>query len=318
MKIVDIKRVFLALLLASSVGIPAAAQPATQVRVSTIPILDMATFFAALEQGFFKAEGLDVTTQTTQQGGSVGIPALVSGAYDIAYSNTTTIIQALQQGIDLKIIAGSSFNATQPPEQVALMSRKADGLKNGKDMEGKSVAVNARNGVQWLFSRAWVKATGGDPDKVTYREVAFPAMIDALKNKQVDAALAIEPFLTFGQRDPELGVMAWPFNVVAPGIQAAGYVVTAETAAKRTELVNKFLRGLNKGADWVNANLGQEPYLKVVNGYTRLDPRLIAALPLLKANNNVDLRSLERMAQLMRENGLLTSQIDLASKIYKQ
>jgi NitT/TauT family transport system substrate-binding protein len=318
MKTVRIKRVFLALLLASSVGVPAAAQPATQVRVSTIPILDMATFFAALEQGYFKAEGLDVTTQTTQQGGSVGIPALVSGAYDIAYSNTTTIIQALQQGIDLKIIAGSSFNAKQPPEQVALMSRKADGLKTGKDMEGKSIAVNARNGVQWLFSRAWVKATGGDPDKVTYREVAFPAMVDALKNKQVDAALTIEPFLTFGQRDPDLEVMAWPFNVVAPGMQAAGYVVTAETAAKRADLVNRFLSGLNKGADWVNANLGQEPYLKVVNGYTRLDPRLISALPLLKADNNVDLRSLERMAQLMRENGLLTSPIDLASKIYKQ
>jgi NitT/TauT family transport system substrate-binding protein len=318
MKMVRIKRASLALLLAFSVGVPAAAQPATQVRVSTIPILDMATFFAALEQGYFKAEGLDVTTQTTQQGGSVGIPALVSGAYDIAYSNTTTIIQALQQGIDLKIIAGSSFNAKQPPEQVALMSRKADGLKTGKDMEGKSIAVNARNGVQWLFSRAWVKATGGDPDKVNYREVAFPAMIDALKNKQVDAALTIEPFLTFGQRDPDLEVMAWPFNVVAPGMQAAGYVVTAETAAKRADLVNKFLSGLNKGADWVNANLGQEPYLKVVNGYTRLDPRLISALPLLKAYNNVDLRSLERMAQLMRENGLLTSQIDLASKIYKQ
>jgi NitT/TauT family transport system substrate-binding protein len=318
MKMLRIKRVFLALLLASSVGVPAAAQPATQVRVSTIPILDMATFFAALEQGYFKTEGLDVTTQTTQQGGSVGIPALVSGAYDIAYSNTTTIIQALQQGIDLKIIAGSSFNAKQPPEQVALMSRKADGLKTGKDMEGKSIAVNARNGVQWLFSRAWVKATGGDPDKVNYREVAFPAMIDALKNKQVDAALTIEPFLTFGQRDPDLEVMAWPFNVVAPGMQAAGYVVTAETAAKRADLVNRFLSGLNKGADWVNANLGQEPYLKVVNGYTRLDPRLISALPLLKADNKVDLRSLERMAQLMRENGLLTSQIDLASKIYKQ
>jgi NitT/TauT family transport system substrate-binding protein len=295
---------------------PASAQQTT-VRVSVIPILDMVNFFVALEEGYFKDEGLDVTTQTNQQGGAVGIPGMVAGAYDVAYSNTPTILLAIQQGIDLRIIAGASKNPLKPPEQVGLVGRKEDKLRNGKDLEGKSIAVNARNGVQWLFSRAWVKATGGDPDRVTYREVPFPQMLDALKSKQVDAILAIDPFLTFGQRDPSLEVIGWPFNVVLPGIQAAAYVVTAETAAKRPELVAKFVRGLKRGADWANANTLKEPYLKIVNSYTKMDPALIASMPVAPADTEVDLNSLNKIATLMRENGLLTSNIDVANKVLK-
>ena len=47
--------------------------------------------------------------------------------------------------------------------------------------EGKSIAVNTRNKVIWLYARAWVKATGGDPERVTFKEVPFPQMEDALR-----------------------------------------------------------------------------------------------------------------------------------------
>ncbi len=302
--------------IASVAFAPASAQLEVA-RVSVIPILDMAPFYAAIEQGYFKAEGLDVTTETNQQGGAVGIPGLVAGAYDVAYSNTPTNLLAIQQGIDLRLIAAGSRNPDQPPEQVGLLGRKEDNLHTGKDMEGKSIAVNAKNGVQWLFARAWVKATGGDPDKVTYREVAFPQMIDALKAKQVDAALALDPFLTFGQRDPTLVVIGWPFHTVLPGIQAADFVVMAETAAKRPEYVEKFVRGLAKGVDWVNANAGNEAFLKLVNGYTKMEPALIKSMPISPAQSAVDLNSLNRIAALMRENGLLTSSIDVAAIVFK-
>jgi NitT/TauT family transport system substrate-binding protein len=293
---------------------PAFAQ-LTSVRVSMIPILDVASFYAAIQEGYFREEGLEVTTQTNQQGGSVGIPGLVAGAYDVAYSNTPTILQAIQQGIDLRMIAGGARNPPNPPEQVGLIGRKDDNLNSGKDFEGKSIAVNARNNVQWLFARAWVKATGGDPDKATYREVAFPQMIDAVVAKQVDAALAIDPFLTFGQRNPNLVIIGWPFHTVLPGIQAAGYVVTAETASKRLELVQKFVRGLAKGSSWINANAGKEPFLQLVNSYTKMEPALIKSMPVSPAQIEVDVNSLKKMETLMRDNGMLTSDIDLSAKV---
>lgn len=31
------------------------------------------------------------------------------------------------------------------------------------------------------------------------------------------------------------------------------------------------MRGLSKGVDWVNANSGKEPFLNLVNSYTKMD-----------------------------------------------
>jgi NitT/TauT family transport system substrate-binding protein len=297
---------------------PTRSQQLTQVRVSIVPIADLAPLFAAIQEGYFKAEGLDVTTQNNQAGGAVGIPAVVAGAYEIAFTNVPSALLALQQGIDLRIIAATSTVFNQPPDPAGVLARKVDGLHSGKNMEGKTVAVNARNNINWLLARAWVKATGGDPDKVTYREVPIPQSVDALKNKQVDAAMIPDPFLTLGRRDPELEVVGWPMSTVVPRIQPAGFVVTAETAANRPDLIERFLRAYKKGADWVNANVGKEPFIKLVNSYTRMDPALIEAMRYPTAESEVDLGSIKRWVILMRENGLLSTDIDASSKVFRQ
>jgi NitT/TauT family transport system substrate-binding protein len=289
----------------------------TPVRVGILPTVPVAPFFAALQEGYFKEEGLDVTVQSTQSG-AVSIPGMVAGAFDIVYTNTPSVLQAQQQGIDLRIIAGGNKNELRPPEASGLVGLKQSNLRSGKDLEGKTVAVNVRNNLIWLFAREWVKKTGGDPDKVTYREVPFPQMLDALKAKQVDAAFAIEPFLSFGLSDPNLAIVAWPISTVAPGIQAAVYVMTAEKAAKHPAVPAKFLRALSRGAEWVKANLNKEPYLKLLSGYSKLDPKLIASMPAMAPTSEVDVASLKRMSELMREHGLLKSDIDPLTKILKR
>ncbi len=295
----------------------ASAADLTPVRVSVLPIVDTAPFYAAVEKGYFKDEGLDVVLQVTQRGGAVGIPGMVAGAYDVVYTNSPSVILAQQQGIDLTLIAGSGRNPQQPPDQVGLIALSDSKLASGKDLEGKSVAINARNNIQWLFVRAWIKATGGDPDKVNYREVPFPQMVDAVTNKQVDAAFAIEPFLTFGRRGGEVEVIGWPFHTTSPGIQMALYAMTTEAVRKNPELAAKFKRGMARGTQWVIDNADKDEYFELVNSYTKLPVELIASLPPAVPAADVDLASLEKMAELMRENNLLTSDLDPASMVMK-
>ncbi len=306
----------LTMIASTSLLSPARAQ-VTPVHVSTLPIAEIANLYAAIQEGYFKMEGLDVTTEANQQGGAVGIPGLVAGAYDVAYSNTPTILLAAQQGIDLRIIATPTGIGDRPPDPAALLALKAENLHTGKDMEGKSIAVNVRNGLQWMVARGWVKAKGGDPDKVTYREVAVPQMTDALKARQVDAALSIDPFMTIALRDPTIEILGWPLSTVLPNIQVSNFVVTAETATKRSDMVNKFIRGMNKGSDWVNANLGKEPFFKLVNSYTKMDPALLAQLVVKKSGTETNVDSLKRLAALMRDSGLLTTDIDVAKIVYR-
>ena len=54
----------------------------------------------------------------------------------------------------------------------------------------------------WLYARAWIQATGGDPDKVTFLEVPFPQMEDALRQQRVDAAFMVAPFSIVSARSP--------------------------------------------------------------------------------------------------------------------
>lgn len=307
----------LAALIVATMAAPAAAQ---KLRVNVLPIFDTAPFYAAQQEGYFKQEGLDVTTETTQGGGAVGVPGLAGGFYDVLYSNSTSLILALHQGIDVSIIIGGGLVGTDEyPESAGLLKRKSDAdLKTGKDFEGKSIGIIARMSLQSLVAREWVRKTGGDPDKVTYREVPVPQMIDGVKSKQIDAALSIDPFFTVGQKDPALELLAYAFRVATPRMQVANWAVTGETAEKRREVVQKFLRGMQKGSDWINANLGNDAYVKLINSYTRMNPALIKQMPIRKSQLEVNVDSLERMEKLMRAHAMVSGDIDLGKKVFKK
>jgi NitT/TauT family transport system substrate-binding protein len=296
--------------------IPTLSQTPTTVRVNIVPISDLAPLFAGIREGFFKQEGLDVSLQTSQGGGAVGIPALVAGAYDIVFTNAPSAILALQQGINIRAIAAPSVTFREPPENVGLLARSSDRIESGKSMESRSIGVNARNNINWLLARTWVKRTGGDADKVEYREVPIPQSVDALKAKQVDAVLIPDPFLTLGKRDPDVSVIGWPMSSFMPENQAGLFVVTADFSEKRTEVIRQFVRGFRRGSDWVNANVGKDTFYSLLNTYTRLDQTLLSSMRIPRAVVDVDAESLKRWAALMREEGLLKVDVDVRSMLH--
>jgi NitT/TauT family transport system substrate-binding protein len=288
----------------------------TKLRVSIIPIVDVAPLYAAVEQGYFKEVGLAIDT-TPVTGGAAGIPGAVAGAYDIVYTNIVSALLARNQGLDIRVIASGSPSGTVPPDTAGLIKRQGEPIASGRDLEGRTVAVNQRNNINWLFAAAWVKATGGDPTKVNYREVPFPQMVDAVKIKQVDAAHAVDPFLSSAIRDPALEVLGWPFSSVAPGIRAAQWVVTGEAVEKQRDALQKFVRAMRKGADWLNANNGKEPFYNLVAGYTRLDPARVRAMNIREISTEIDLPAMRRLAALMREHALIDREIDPAPMIFE-
>ena len=171
----------------------AAAADLEKIRVSIIPINDVAPLFIAIQNGYFRDLGLEVDT-TPSAGGAAGIPGLIGGSFDIVYGNVVSVLLAAQQGLDVKVIAAGTKVAGPETDTTPIIVRSDSGIKNGKDLEGKSIAVNTRNNVIWLYARAWIKATGGDPDKVAFKEIPFPQIEDALRQQRVDAAFLVAPF----------------------------------------------------------------------------------------------------------------------------
>ena len=283
--------------------------------VSMVPIFVVAPHVVADRKGWFAEQGIAVTTQPVQSG-NVGIPGLVSGSFDILYSNSVAVLTALGRGIDLRIIAEGTRIAEKPPVAAALLQRKDGGMHTGKDLEGKTIGVATKYDIQWLIAQAWVKLKGGDPSKVNYREMPLPSMLDALASNQVDAVVAIDPFLAVGLGDPRFELLSWAQSDVMPGMPSSMWVITGQTAQSKPDLIRAYLRGFYKGAEWVNAHLGDSDYMKLVASYTKTDPALLAKMAFNKQPMSVDPEQIERVAALMKDNGLLKTDIDVAAHVF--
>ena len=295
----------------------AQAQAPVKLRVSTIPIIDTAPLQAAIAKGFFTEQGLEVDTTPTA-GGAVGLPALAAGQVQVTFSNIISIILGAKEGLGFQIIAAGSGTSDTAPDLAGMVTKKGANLKTGKDFEGKRIAVNTRNNIIWLYARAWVQATGGNPDRVTYLEVPFPQMVDAVRGDRVDGAFVVEPFLSAGLNGG-LELVGWPYNTVQKRIPVGQYAASRTFIAANPGVIERFVRGYNKVADWINQNKGSEEWLKIVSGYTRLAPEQLKNLSLPLFEKMVDPAGVEQVVVQMRKQGMLEARevIDVKGLLYR-
>lgn len=291
---------------------PASAQTETKIKVGLIPTLDVTPVIAGIKKGYFAQEGLDVEVVKTV-GGAAAVPALMSGAWAVAYGNVVSSLLAAQQGLDIRVIGVAlSGGADYTP----LISRKTDGFKTGKDLHGKTVGVNTRNNVIWLFARAWIEATGGDPTKVTFKEVPFPQMGDALKQKQVDAIFIVEPFASKLLADPEFGLLALPYKVVQPGLQIGNYIVAGKYLDQNKAVVDKFLRAMKKSNEWFDQNLKSAELNQMIAEFTGVPLATVETLPKSTAFPGISVEEMIKTREIMRKSGILTKDVDVSKLVY--
>jgi NitT/TauT family transport system substrate-binding protein len=291
----------------------ASVASAQTVRVNYIPITDVTPMFVAIDKGYFAAEGLTIVP-TPSTGGAAGVPGLMAGAFDVMYGNVVSTMLAQQQGFKLEIIAAGTKQYDNPANTNGIVARAGDPIKTGKDLEGKTVAVNTRNGIIWLFARAWIAKSGGDPSKVTFKEVPFPQMLDALRGKQIDAAFMVNPFFNAAVTDASaFQFVAAPYREVQPDVEVGHYISTQDYFAKNKETMAKYVRAFRKGVQWYNANLRDPDLVHIISGFTKMQPELVAKLDLQRLPEVVNLGSVATTVKLMKDNGLITGDIDLAT-----
>ena len=280
------------------------AQTLAKLRVGVIPVVDIAPLQAAIRQGYFAAEGLEIDTSPAP-GGAALLPALAAGTFQVGFSNIVSILLGIQEGIDFRFLAGSVRSGDRPPDINALVVRKGSGLATGKDFEGKRLASNTRANIIWLRGVSWVAKTGGDWRRVNMVEVPFPQMADALVNNQIDGAMINEPFLsnalaTMGDRIERI---AWTFNETVPGSSIAQYAAMADWLAKNGELAEKFARALYRGVDWVEANRGPAVDA-LISSYTRIPVERLSTIGMPVFEKAIPPASIEEVHRTMGQFGI--------------
>ena len=141
-----------------------------------------APYFVALDKGYYKAAGLDVTIDSGQ--GSVqGITRVAAGAYEIGFADINSLIKFRDQNPDKPLMAVAMMY-DKPP--FAIVTLKKMGIARPKDLEGRILGAPAPDGAfaQW---KAFVQANGIDASKVTINNVGFPVREPMLASGDVHA-----------------------------------------------------------------------------------------------------------------------------------
>lgn len=204
-----------------------------------------AGFLVALDKGFYKAEGLDVTIDTGANS-TEGINRVASGTYELGFADINSLIRFRDKNPALPL-KGVMMIYDAPP--FSIVTLKKNGISGPKGLEGKILGAPAPDGAyaQW---KSFVKENGINADKAKVENVGFPVREPMLKDGKVDAITGFSFSSYFNLINA--GVPADDIQVMLMsnyGLVLYGNVVLAnpEFAAKSPDLVKAFIRATLKG-----------------------------------------------------------------------
>src|SRR5919106_7893 len=155
-------------------------EPAT-LNVGVIPIADVAPLYLGMREGFFEEEQLTIKPQLAE-GGAAITPAVVSGDFQIGFSNTISLLIAASQDLPVEIISQGVLGGKSEEEAWADLLVLKDGpIKEPTDLEGKTIAVNTLKNICEVTIRASLEEEGVAVDTLEFTEVPFPDMNAALE-----------------------------------------------------------------------------------------------------------------------------------------
>jgi NitT/TauT family transport system substrate-binding protein len=287
------------------------AEPAT-LNVGVIPIADVAPLYLGIDKGFFKEEQLTIKPQLAE-GGAAITPAVVSGDFQIGFSNTISLLIAASEDLPVQIISQGVLGGKSEEEAWADLLVLKDGpIKEPKDLEGKTIAVNTLKNICEVTIKASLEQENVAVDTLEFTEVPFPDMNAALEAGRVDAACVVEPFVSQGKAGKARGIA--PFYVrTAPDLTVATYFTSTQYAEENADVVDRFVQAMNKSLTYADSH--PDEVRKVLLDYTEIPPEAAEAIKLPVWRPDLNEPTIEKLSELSVKYGLIEEQPDLEELI---
>ena len=267
-----------------------------KVAFGLFPSSAVAAVQLGIDKGFFEEQGIDLE-MVLGQGSAAQLPALSSGSLQFMLTSPTTPLVATTQGLDIKIVSGYAKNrADIVTDSVAVMVPKGSPIKSAKDLEGKTVSVNALGSIGDIGIREAVAQDGGDPDKVTFVQLGFPEVPAQLESGQIDAGMAGPPFMQ--QILSAGGAVASDFIQLAH-LGGAELVIAAsgDFVESDPETVKKFDAALAETLDYAETHLDEvREQLPELLG---TDPAIAAKTDFIEYDAELDVAAIDQFAELL-------------------
>jgi len=308
---------------ASAAYSPTPLQPPVEIASGVLGISAEGGTYIAIEKGYFKQEGLDVTTTTIANILDV-VPALSSGQMDVAQGGLNAgIFNAATRDVPVRIVADSGSNASPQDDPANLMLRKdlADTgqVKDYADMKGLRVATSAKDNIAEVWVAKALQKAGLTLQDVDYQgNLAFTNMAAAFGNRAIDAAIVPEPFATAFEGQGLTARWKGTYEIYG-GNEQVGVVMYGAKMVANPDLARRwmvaYLRGVRDYNDafFSPAKKGRDEVVGIMIKNTPLkDPKLWEQIrvPSLHTDGALDVRAMQQDADYYHGTGAVPTPVE--------
>jgi NitT/TauT family transport system substrate-binding protein len=205
-------------------------------------------FAIAMEKGYFKDEGVNVTGIITSAGGGTTLRNMLAGNAPYGEVNPVVVVSAVLQGADLRII---SDNVSTVAEFVWAVKPDSP-IKSVKDFKGRKLGYTNPRSTSQALANLLLQSAGLKPEDVELVKTGgFGEGVAALDQGLVDVTPVPEPLWSKYKGKYRAVVVA---SEALPPLGNVVGVTTAETAAKNGNFIRAVIRARRKAVQFMKAN----------------------------------------------------------------
>jgi len=268
----------------------------------------------AMEKGFFKEAGADISGILSSSGGGTTVRNLLGGNLPYGEIDLAGTVAAIQQGADLKIISdnvltvGEFVWATMPNSPIHTL----------QDLKGKKIGFTNPRSTSQALDILILDTVGLKPEEAELVKTGgFGESVVALNVGLIDAAPIADP--VWSKNEGELRIIVKATDALPPLCNVIG-VATGAAVAEKGDLLKAILRGRRKAVEFMYSN-PDEAGMIVAKVYN-LEPAIAkkAIHNLVSSNGKsgtpywgpgkFDIEGMNRMIRAQKIVGALTGDVD--------
>lgn len=246
--------------------------------------LTFTSHFVAEDAGFFKKEGLNVSTRKLV--GVASANAVLAGSADFTFGTGPVFLRAASKGQRFFAIANMidrplvELVLRKDVAEAAGITDKTPPVERAKALKGKTIAIQGVGSIVHAWQRYVANRGGLDVEKdVRIAPMNPPAMFPALQNKSVDGYATSMPFTTQAiQKGAAIMLASSTFDAPELLPFAYGLIYTRpEVCKKKREMCARMARAYAGAAKMIQEKPDEVFNAILKKRFSKMDQKLLAA-----------------------------------------
>ena len=301
-------------------GVFAAKKDSTEEKLTKVTLNEVAhsIFYApqyvAIEEGYFKDEGLDLTL-VTGFGADKTMTAVISGEADIGFMGAEASVYAYQEG------------ATDPVVNFAQLTQRAGNFLVAReempdfkweDLKDKKVLGGRKGGMPEMVFEYILRKNGLDPQKdlTIDQSIDFGSTAAAFTgDTSADFTVEFEPSATALEKEGA-GYVVASLGVDSGYVPYTSYSAKTSYMEKNPEIIQKFTDALQKGMEYVQSHTPEEIAEVIAPQFAETDLDTVTAIvkryydqDTWKSNLIFEKESFELLEDILEDSGELKERV---------